>query len=371
MSGLTALAFAGGVKHLMLPPAFAIHTEQDLPVTGLAVHYLHAVDPGESHSLLAGGGPYLRVKVRLADGVPPGPWSVDILDADGRVWDSIPSASLRDGLWTSQVWGRELAVRVPQHGGRIVIERRLLLVTPLPVQNVIPRGSDPNFRPADSYPNPGVRAAARAVVHLRMMHGDVEKPCTGLFLAATLILTNEHCVPTSDVARQVTVLVGYDSSDARPQVLKAVDLLASDFGLDYAVIRLAAPPSHSIRTVPWRSSGPVLQEPVVVVQHPNGEPLQVADDEDCYISEARTNGRSSGPVDFGHRCDTMDGSSGSLVLALRDLRVVGIHHWGIRSGDDHEQNQGVRGDEILGQLRQKARDDARVREIYEAVMATR
>lgn len=366
--GLVAFILGGGGNHLPAPVPGAFLSGQDLPVTGHAVHYLHAVSPGQSLRISAEGDPYLRVKVRLAEGVAPGAWSIDILDAGGRVKESIPSGSLGNGIWTSQVWSREITLRVPQNGGRVLIVKKLRVDTPLPVQNVIPRGSDPNFRPADTYPDPGVRDIARAIVHLRMVQGDEERPCTGLFLSGTLIMTNEHCVPTDEVARQVAVLVGYNSSGGPPrEVLRAVELVASDFGLDYSVIRLATRPSDQIRPVKWRISGPVLQERVVVVQHPNGQAMQVADDNDCYVSEGRTRGRGGDLVDFGHRCDTMDGSSGSLVLGLQDLRMVGIHHWGVRPGDEREQNQGVRIDEIFRQLKQKAAHDPRAKEIYEAV----
>ena len=37
--------------------------------------------------------------------------------------------------------------------------------------------------------------------------------------------------------------------------------------------------------------------------------------------------------DFGHTCDTMEGSSGSPVLRRADLKVVGLHHWGFVSND--------------------------------------
>lgn len=370
LSTLAACVLGGGMRSLMPPWALAQPSRQDLPITGRAVHFGHVVNPGQSRRVPAEGGPYVRAQIRLADGVLVGDWGIEILEIGGRTVQHIDSGSLKSGIWTFQVWGPELTVRVPNNGGRVLIEERLRLEAPLPVQNVIPPGSNPNFRWAISYPDPGVREAARTVVQVRMMHGEEEKPCTGFILAPTLVMTNQHCVPTSEIARQGTVLVGYDSLNAAPrEILASVELVTSDIDLDYSVIRVAVPLLNRIPRMRWRISGPVAQERIVIVQHPNGQPKQVADDNDCYVSEAWTRGRSDKLVDFGHRCDTMDGSSGSLVLGLSDLHVVGIHHWGIRPGDEGGQNQGVRADEILLHLQQNAHGNPRIEEVYNAIIS--
>lgn len=175
-------------------------------------------------------------------------------------------------------------------------------------------------------------------------------------------------MPNSVVAKAASVLVGYKVPANPPiELIQRAVLLVADYVLDYSVIRLPVPVSSSFTPIQWRTSGPFETEPIAIIQHPNGEPIKVADDEDCYISRRRAEGRKGRLVDFGHRCDTMDGSSGSLVIALEDLRLIGIHHWGVRSDNESEQNQGVRIDEILKDLKQKASHSPGIMEIYQAV----
>ena len=59
----------------------------------------------------------------------------------------------------------------------------------------------------------------------------------------------------------------------------------------------------------------------------------------------------AGPDDFGHRCDTLGGSSGAPVLDLQSGRIVGLHHWGYLDSDPDPVNQAVHFRLILDDLR--------------------
>ena len=97
--------------------------------------------------------------------------------------------------------------------------------------------------------------------------------------------------------------------------------------------------------------------------------MRVADDTDCRICMETAKGRDNRPFDFGHKCDTQNGSSGSPILANRDYRLVGIHHWGYIEGDEIEQNQGVKIQYILGHIKKQAEIDSKAREVYKAILA--
>ena len=172
--------------------AFEIPLNKQLPVTARPILFSHSIAAGSSLRVRSEGGPYVRAKVFLAPGVKVGDWGIEILDESGEIVEKISSKELASGIWTVQVWSPALRVKVPKNGARIMIEKRLLITDPYPVQNVIPRGTAPNFTPLDSHPDPEIRRAGKVVVHLRVMHGDEEKPCTGFLLSPTLVMTNEH-----------------------------------------------------------------------------------------------------------------------------------------------------------------------------------
>ncbi len=101
-----------------------------------------------------------------------------------------------------------------------------------------------------------------------------------------------------------------------------------DEDLDAALIEVAGSPGKRWGSLAFSDAIPTLNEAAVVVQHPAGFPKFVSRI-DCVVSTMPADGVKVGKEsDFGHSCDTMDGSSGSPVLRRADLKVMGLHHWG-------------------------------------------
>lgn len=104
--------------------------------------------------------------------------------------------------------------------------------------------------------------------------------------------------------------------------------------LDYALLRL----SESTAERGWQTlrPGPPLgpDAPIIIVQHPQGEPMKMALDDNALI----------GPVHKGlrlrYRTNTQPGSSGSPVFDW-DLNLVGLHHLGDPALNDPAYNQAV------------------------------
>jgi V8-like Glu-specific endopeptidase len=100
-------------------------------------------------------------------------------------------------------------------------------------------------------------------------------------------------------------------------------LLAIDnVGADRRHIRLAAPP-------------PVTAgQPLIIVQHPNGEPMRFAIDTDAVIRYEASQLR------LRYRTNTEKGSSGSPCFSM-DFDLVALHHLGEKGSASQGYNQGI------------------------------
>lgn len=177
-------------------------------------------------------------------------------------------------------------------------------------------------------------AVAKSVAKLSFPDGDKLATCTGFMITPDLLLTNHHCVSTIDTCFGTVTLFGYQR-DAAGQLLPArqYDCLAviqTSSKHDYSLLQIDGSPGAAGE---WgvlkfnASSSLASGQPLYLVQHPAGEPKRVARDE-CHVSTPKAPGSlASLQSDFGHKCDTESGSSGSPVFDLSH-RVVGLHHLG-------------------------------------------
>lgn len=167
---------------------------------------------------------------------------------------------------------------------------------------------------------------------------------TGWLVAPDLLVTNHHVVNArtgtggsrplagpDDLAlqaRNTRVRFDYESDDTETEEAEVRELVAADPKLDYAVLRLAAPPAAN--RPPLRLAGWTLRVPaddvvaVNIIQHPGGAPKRVAL-RNNLVFEADDR-------DLRYFTDTRGGSSGSPVLT-DDWQVVALHR-GTRRVDD-------------------------------------
>ncbi|MEM9190933.1 MAG: serine protease, partial [Myxococcota bacterium] len=180
------------------------------------------------------------------------------------------------------------------------------------------------------------RRLARAVGRLDILHGGRRMTtCTATLISPQHILTNHHCVPGDDPRLRVEAVqlrLGYLAAG---RVLgRAYDVhpvpLEADPQLDYAVLRVSGNPGAEWGYVPLDVRRAEPGESLFLIHHPAGRP-QVITRTDCEVvssSQAVSSSR------LWHRCDTMRGSSGSLVFAGapgESLAVVGLHYAGFIS----------------------------------------
>ena len=154
---------------------------------------------------------------------------------------------------------------------------------------------------------------------------------TGWLIGPKLLVTNHHVInardggeplaSAQDFARQgesTEVQFDYDGSNAAGTTVSAVGVVSSDPALDYAILELSADPGRpALRLRPEPLSIDARSYiPVNIIQHPGGEPKQVAVRNNLVTAAA--------PTELRYFTDTMPGSSGSPVLD--DLwRVVALH----------------------------------------------
>nr|AIG56218.1 secreted protein [Achlya hypogyna] len=223
-------------------------------------------------------------------------------------------------------------------------------------------------RPAACYATsePVKYAKARAIARLVIGGSSL---CTGwLFGSEGHLLTNNHCINNDRLAASTQVEFGAECascSDGSNNVQLAckgtivasnVTLLATSSKLDFALVKINLNAGVDLSKYGYlqaRDSAPVLNEPVWLAGHPQGDPLRMAvatsnNAEGAIVSTNVTDSCKDNQV--GYLLDTQGGSSGSPVMSTVDNSVVAIHNCG---GCDSEtpSNGGIPLTKILAYLR--------------------
>jgi V8-like Glu-specific endopeptidase len=185
--------------------------------------------------------------------------------------------------------------------------------------------------------------AARAVARILVCTergGGVESFGTGSLVGPRVLLTNNHVLKTPETAARATIEFGYVlgfngqsnrtvSFEFEPDVL-----FVTNRKLDYTLVAVQEHNEHGepVAQFGWNrlieAEGKAIKgEMLNIVQHPNGEPKQLAMRENRLVDLLE---------DFLHyETDTASGSSGSPVFNDQ-WEVVGLHH----SGVPHKDEQG-------------------------------
>ncbi len=176
----------------------------------------------------------------------------------------------------------------------------------------------------------GLRAA-RAVgrVHIRGERGDSLGYGTGFLVSPRLLLTNHHVLPTPGHGKRSLVEFNYQESAGGEMRASEVfplapeELFLSDAELDYSLVAVA--PRPGLAAYGWlpliADTGKLLVgEAVNIIQHPNGEPKQLAIRHNQVVDELE--------LFLHYRTDTDPGSSGAPVFNDQ-WEVVALHHSGV------------------------------------------
>jgi V8-like Glu-specific endopeptidase len=194
--------------------------------------------------------------------------------------------------------------------------------------------------------------AGRSIAKLTFVTGEGPSSCTGFLVGDALLMTNEHCVRTQDECDTAVAIFGYEEDDrgvVRPgERVPCRKWIKSVHGLDVSLLQLDGAPATRWGRLELAGRELALDESIVIIQHPGGQPKQVSQ-LDCRVSTPRAPGREE-DSDFGHMCDTIGGSSGSPVLDAA-VKVVGLHHYGFTTDRWSKENRAVRINLIVDALR--------------------
>lgn len=212
------------------------------------------------------------------------------------------------------------------------------------------------FEPiAELDPRDGLAALARPVgrvdIVLRNARSGqtVGASCTGALLPGDYVLTNHHCLPQAGDLTPVkaSILMDYLTLDGKGSRRFDLDPRPVEFDarLDYALARVAGSPAATYGTA--RLSGEAVpgSRSMLVIHHPLGRP-KVMSRFRCFALREQPDG-----PDLRHRCDTLGGSSGSLMF---DTAVAGValhKEGGLDPKDPSSFNSATRLSAILGRSR--------------------
>ena len=198
---------------------------------------------------------------------------------------------------------------------------------------------------------------------------------SGFMVSDQLFLTNNHVIPTAEIARDLHVEFDYELDIyENPLRVSAFAFAPEKFfltdgvaGLDFTLIAIGERSSGSRELASFgycalsdASDKHAIGEVVNVVQHPNGRYKEVVLRENRLVAR--------GPQALHYVADTLPGSSGSPVFN-NQWQAVALHHWGgpyRNLVDDagyqvpREVNEGIRISSIVQAIKASRRNMASV-----------
>jgi V8-like Glu-specific endopeptidase len=149
--------------------------------------------------------------------------------------------------------------------------------------------------------------------------------CTGSLVSGEMVLTNHHCLPVDGEMEPIkaSILMDYLTLEGGGSKRFEMEARPVEWSakLDYALTRVEGRPATTYGTALLRLARYNDGQSLMVFHHPLGRPKM--------MSRFRCFGVKNQPDDaeFRHRCDTLGGSSGSLIFTTSG-EVVALHKEG-------------------------------------------
>jgi hypothetical protein len=148
--------------------------------------------------------------------------------------------------------------------------------------------------------------------------------CTAWLVSDEDLMTTDYCVPRLGAGAQRLVLrLGFLSPQASPlEYVVDPRPIEQDPELGYAILRVEGNPAERFGVLRLDTRDPEPGEGLFVLHHSLGKPLALARGNACYVTTAQIDSERN----FGYTCNTHEGSGGAPVIAVSDLRILGLHH---------------------------------------------
>jgi lysyl endopeptidase len=178
---------------------------------------------------------------------------------------------------------------------------------------------------------------AEAVGRMLFKEGVNWVKCTGFLVSCTgtnHFLSNQHCADSQSEVDTLEVRFHYQYTTCGGQILGEYetyygdDFIESHYTYDYSLMTIKDNPQDIYGYLIPIHREPYSAESIYIPQHPGGGPKEISE---CGVNNKSVpSPRDQTPnTDFNYYCDTEPGSSGSPVIANRNLhQVLGLHHWG-------------------------------------------
>lgn len=207
------------------------------------------------------------------------------------------------------------------------------------------------FEPLSMFPpTDPIRLSAKPVgrvdVLVKLPSGEEGvETCTGALLAGDYVLTNHHCIPQSGAKKPVkaSIVMDYLQADGVGSERFEISLKPEDFNesRDYVVVKAEGSPTVKYGFVRLSPTPTDPGQPLMIFHHPMGRPK--------VMTRVRCFAMSSQPDKsvLHHQCDTMPGSSGSLILSNRGETLALHFSGGLNADDPSSYNIAIRIPDIV------------------------
>jgi V8-like Glu-specific endopeptidase len=183
---------------------------------------------------------------------------------------------------------------------------------------------------------------------------------SGFLTQGDLLITNNHVIPSPDVAQQAVVEFNYqktaqgldapvDRYELAPENGFATSPKEEQGGHDWTAVRVRGEPNKAWGALNLAPASPKVKDEVIVIQHPGGGHKQIALTHNtvAYADDRR----------LQYLTETLEGSSGSPVFNV-DWQVVALHHaggWLREQGSKRAvyRNQGIHINVVIDGLKQE------------------
>lgn len=154
---------------------------------------------------------------------------------------------------------------------------------------------------------------------------EIGTSCTGALLPGNHVLTNHHCLPASGDYEplRASILMDYLTLDGKgaKRFEIGVPALEADAALDFAIAKVRGEPATEFGVARLFPADIQPSQSLIIVHHPMGRPKVISRFR-CLAMKDQTPG-----PELRHRCDTLGGSSGSLIYDAR-FQGVALHKEG-------------------------------------------